>query len=344
VYFTINYARPADIAAKINDIKSEKGKISVDEPTSLVIYSDYPYFIDTARQLISRLDKPKPQVMIEARIIMLGASSTRDLGIDWGFNTSRPSNPTEKYNFQQAFQVNVPPIPSTYGLNWAQMIGKTMLDINLTLSALETLGKSKTLSAPRVLTLDGIEAVISQGVDVPYLTLSDAGTASTSFRKAVLELKVKPHITPDGRVKLGILAKNEKPDFSRVVNGQPPIATQEINTELFVDDGNTVVIGGIIVENEDTSTGGTPGLMKVPILGQMFRTDTTRREKTELLIFITPRIIGVTTPETGNRTSLQFSIPFAKLSATMGPFKCRGLDQCVEQWANYGRKREGYDS
>ncbi len=301
VFFTLNYAQPAAFQGILSKMMSERGKVSYDDRTNSVIYSDYPYFIDNARQLLARLDRPKAQVLIEARIVRVSATRTWALGVEWNWGTLNPNPNT----FLNNFSVNAPVSSvATMGFMLGKVAGNS---IDLTLSALETTGDGKVISAPRVVTVDGTEAVISQGTDVPYLQLSQNGTAATAFRKAVLELKVRPHITPDGKVRMELHAKKEEPDFSRTVGieAQPPINTREIVTELIVDDGNTIVIGGVIEESDSISRNSTPGISNIPIIGNLFRSNANSKEKTELLIFITPRVVGVTIPDgIGNSAGL----------------------------------------
>lgn len=297
-YLAVNYAKPADIAAKISEIKSEKGKISIDDRTSLVIYTDYQSRLQNAKTLISRLDKPTPQVMIEARIVQLNKNMERDLGIEWNFFLASTSG-SGSHLFTQDFQVNHPATsPDSFGFSFGQLTGQTIWNVDLILTALETRGEGKIVSAPRVLTMDNVKALIKQGKQVPYLVLSDQNVASTELVDAVLELEVTPHITPDERVRLEIKAKKDQVDLSAPIGiqSQPPIDTKEIQTELLVDDGAVIVIGGIIENSEDRSEEGVPGLNRVPLLGWLFRSNFHKITKTELLIFISPKIVGYNVP------------------------------------------------
>lgn len=293
-YLTINYAQPAEIAAKINEVKSDKGKISVDERTSLIIYSDYPARIENARQLIARLDKPASQVLIEARIAQLSTAATRDLGIRWDLS-SRNTNPTTD------FIVNHAVTGDLFHFTYGQLIGKALWNIDMTLSALETASQGKVISAPRVLTLNNVKAVISQGTQIPYLQASQAvpgGTAgqgagtiaSVTFQQAVLELQVTPHITPDRKIRLEIQAKEDRPN-GQTVNGQPELDTRSVTTELLVEDGNTIVIGGVIQEDDNQNSDATPGMSNIPLIGNFFKKNSISRSKTEMLIFISPKIV-----------------------------------------------------
>lgn len=289
VYFTVNYALPQDIAAKLSESKSERGKVSIDERTSLIIYSDYPSRVENARHLLARLDKPTPQVLIEARIVTLRTQASLDLGIDWSLSTEHT---TVDPGLTQNYQINIPSAgPSSFGLELGQLIGKTFLQVNAAISALETSQDLKVIAAPKVLTLDNVEAEISQGTQIPYQNFSgaDVNVTTTQFKDAVVELKVTPHITPDQKIRLKIQAKQDEPGTE--YNGQASIDTRKITTELLVDDGNVIVIGGVMRDRVDTSTNATPGLNKIPLVGRLFKSDSSNTDKTELLIFISPKIV-----------------------------------------------------
>jgi type IV pilus assembly protein PilQ len=164
--------------------------------------------------------------------------------------------------------------------------------LNLRLTALERQGSLKTISAPKVSTLDNVGAKISQGVDIPFLTTSAAG-ASVSFVQARLSLDVTPHITQDGSVLMQINAQNNQPDpANQGAGGQPGITRKEANTSVLVKDGDTTVIGGIYVRAGSNSSNGLPILSKIPVIGFFFRNSKEAEQKTELLIFVTPRILN----------------------------------------------------
>lgn len=291
VYFTVNYAKPSEIAAKIAESKSDRGKVSIDERTSLVIYSDYPARIEKARQLLARLDKPTSQVIIEARIVTVRVQSSKDLGITWNLTTTHT---TTDPGLTQSFVVDVPtPSPSSFAFSMGQLIDKTLLQVDATISALETMGKSKVIAAPKVLTLNNVKAVISQGTQIPYLKLNEQGVTSTEFKDATVELAVTPHITPDRKVRLQINAKQDEPGAT--FNGQTGIDTRKINTELLVEDGNIVVIGGVMRNTESKTIEETPGLAKIPLLGALFKHKNEQTDKVELLIFICPKIVEAAT-------------------------------------------------
>jgi type IV pilus assembly protein PilQ len=198
---------------------------------------------------------------------------------------------------------------SLMGFGIGQIAGQTLWNIDMNLSALEQAGKGKIVSAPRVLTLDNIEATIIQGQQIPYRKLNEFGVISTEFKDATLELRVIPHITPDQKVRLEIKAKKESPNFTQVVgpDGAPAIDTRRIATELLVADGDTIVIGGVIEETESYAEDRTPGLSQLPVLGGLFKSERFTKTKNDLLIFISPRITGMSAPARPKREA--FSPP-----------------------------------
>ncbi len=289
-YLQINYADPGEIAAKISEIKSADGKISVDQRTGMILYTDYPARITAAKSIIGRLDKPTEQVLIEARIVQLSTTASRDLGVQWGFNLTKTTDHQVNTNYAVDHPVTA---TSSASLSVGKLVGTTLWNLDLRLLAAEQAGRGKIISAPRVLTMNHVKATISQGTQIPYQAQSEDGI-STEFKDATLELQVTPHVTPDGRVRLQIQAKKEAPNYTQVIPGQPPaIDSRKVDTELLVDDGATVVIGGIIEENESDTESRTPGLHKVPVVGHLFKSQSSRLEKNELLIFINPQIVDI---------------------------------------------------
>ncbi len=293
-YLQVNYADPSSIAAKIGEIKSEDGKVSVDDRTNLIIYTDYPARIEEAKGILRRLDRPTKQVLIEARIVQLSTNASKDLGVQWFFQMDK----TTDHSYKSDFAINHP-IGWTSAAHFAvgKLVGTTLWNLDVRLMAAEQTGQGKIISAPRVLTMNHVKATISQGTQIPYQAQSEDGI-STEFKDATLELQVTPHVTPDGRIRLEIQAKKEAPNFTQVIPGQPPaIDSRKIDTELLVDDGATVVIGGIIEETETESESRTPGIHMLPFLGHFFKSKSTKKEKNELLIFINPQIVDLTEEE-----------------------------------------------
>ncbi len=313
VYLPVNFGTPSDLASKISAGKSTNGKVSVDKRTSLIIYTDYPARIAAARSMLERLDRPTPQVLIEARIITISSDLNKSLGVQLSFDASpkgSTTNPAYGQPVGQTYAIN-PPSSSTFdqiATTVDQVIGKTLVYVDLQINALQTLNLARIVAAPRVLTLDNVKASISSGEEVPYLqptgTVGAVTTIPTiSFMDAVLKLNVTPHITPDRKVRMLIDAKQDTVStvyYNVGYSTEPGIDTRKIKTELLVPDGNVVVIGGIINNQYDYDNDLTPGLANIPILGNLFKAETNEEKKNELLIFISPTIVQPTTPYPNN--------------------------------------------
>jgi type IV pilus assembly protein PilQ len=265
--------------------------------------------LTTADDLIGALDRPQPQVEIEARIVQTNKDYARALGIQWGFtgrmepafgNTTNVAFPNSgtlagragtqgQDGVGTAVGLGVPGATSAVGLALGSVNGAFNLDVAL--SALESQGNGKVLSTPRVTTLNNVAAEMTQGVQIPYQTVSN-NTVTIQFKDAALQLKVTPQITAAGTVIMNIFLENATPDFSKVPPGSPPpINTQRAVTTLLVNDGDTTVIGGIYTNNVQNAQSRTPGLGQIPLLNWLFKRDTVDDRSSELLIFITPRII-----------------------------------------------------
>ena len=238
---------------------------------------------------------PQPQVEIEARIVQTNRSFAQSLGVSWGLNGTSSAGLGNTVplafpnNGAAAVGVNLPaqPAPSTASLALGSINGAVNLDVAL--SALERTGQGRILSTPRVSTQNNIEAEITQGIQIPIQTIAN-NTVTVSFRDAALTLKVTPQITAAGTVIMRINVANESPDFSRQVNGIPPIDTQRAATQVLVSDGETTVIGGIYISREQANQERTPALYRLPLLGWLFKKNTVEDESRELLIFLTPKI------------------------------------------------------
>jgi type IV pilus secretin PilQ/predicted competence protein len=317
--FPLSYAKGEALSPLLTQSAlSQRGKIQVDSRTNTLIITDLPDRLQTAQQLIATLDKPEPQVEVEARVVQTTRDFARALGIQWGFNgranstignttglafpnsgsiggrvsgTQGPIDPRGTGTADNAATaVNFPAAAasSALGLALGSINGAFNLDVALT--ALENTGKGRILSTPRLTTQNNQRAEVAQGVQIPIQTVAN-NTVSVQFRDAVLSLEVTPQITMSNTVIMLIALQNATPDFSRQVNGIPPIDTQRANTTVQVNDGATTVIGGIFVSQEQSTNDRTPVLHRVPILKWLFQRNTLTDSSRELLIFITPRIL-----------------------------------------------------
>ncbi|MBJ6801885.1 type IV pilus secretin family protein [Geomonas propionica] len=291
--FEVNYAAIGDVATQFNIMKSERGVITKDERTSRVIVKDIQPALDDMRALLKNLDLPEKQVQIEARIVEATSTFTRDLGVQWGLKYADGSASIAGVNsLETRFGGVVSPAgPGTsgaggigMGVSFGKLTSNVQLDMRLAAAA--TIGQVKIISTPKVVTLNNKAAKISQGQSIPYQTTSAEGT-KTEFVEAALTLEVTPHITADGSVSMKIKASNNSPG----AGSPPPINKKEATTELVVSNGDTTVIGGIYVDNETETNTGIPFLADIPLLGWLFKSNAKQKTKTELLIFITPKIV-----------------------------------------------------
>jgi type IV pilus assembly protein PilQ len=305
---TLSYAKAEDLQALLTkSVLSSRGTVQVDTRTNTLIINDLPDRVTNASELIATLDRAQPQVEIEARIVQVNKNFQRQLGVQWGFNgkvdpglgnTTNLAFPNSgslagatgvlQNGVPTAVNLPVPGATSGAGLHLGSINGSFNLDVAL--SALETTGNGRVLSTPRVSTQNNIEAEIKQGTQIPIQTVSN-NTVTVSFKDAALILKVVPQITASNTVIMKIALENGQADFTKAVNGIPPINTQAATTSVQVNDGQTTVIGGIYLSNEQYQTDRTPGLGVVPILKWLFKRDNAIDNSSELLIFITPRII-----------------------------------------------------
>lgn len=312
----VNYATATEMSGRVKEVLSERGNVAIDARTNTLIIRDLPENIGKARSLVASLDLQTPQVLIESRIVEASTRFSREVGIQWGgqgIMSAVTGNPTglvfpssmavtggvagdgignaSPANYAVSLPVGAGPgSGGAVGLSFGSAGGAVAL--NLRLSALEAQGAVKTISAPKVTTLDNSTARISQGVSIPFSQVSAAG-ANTQFVEARLSLDVTPHITRDGSVLMTVNAQNNQPDPANTgANGQPGIARKEAATTVLVKDGETTVIGGIYVRNGSSNEAGLPILSKIPVLGFFFRNHRELEIKNELLIFITPRILN----------------------------------------------------
>lgn len=293
----LSYAKAADLVPIITkSALSTRGDVQIDQRTNTLIIRDLPERLVAAGELITNLDSPQPQVEIEARIVQTSRDFARSLGVQWGFggrmdpalgNTTNLTFPNS-VGIEGAANLPVPSgATSALGIALGSINGALNLDVAL--SALERTGKGRLLSTPRVSTQNNVEAEITQGVQIPIQTQAN-NTITVTFKDAALQLRVTPQITAAGTVIMRISIENAAPDYSRQVNGIPPIDTQRAVTSVLVSDGETTVIGGIYTSREQMVEGRTPLLNRIPLLGWLFKRDEMSEENRELLIFITPRI------------------------------------------------------
>ncbi|MRR53554.1 MAG: type IV pilus secretin family protein [Deltaproteobacteria bacterium] len=299
--FDINFASVTDVAGQFQSFKSERGTISVDNRTNRVIVTDVEPAIEKMANLLKALDIPEKQVLIEARIVEASSSFAQDLGIQWGIHYRDASASTLGINsLNTGFGGIVTNVASATGLPAASAAGGALglsfgkltsnIQVDLRLSAAAENGQVKIISTPKVVTLNNKSAKISQGQMIPYSTVSAEGT-KTEFVEAALTLEVTPHITADGNVSMKIKATNNSAG-SAATGVAPPINKKEATTELLVQSGETTVIGGIYVDTETNTDSGVPFLMDIPILGWLFKSNNQQKTKSELLIFITPKIVS----------------------------------------------------
>ncbi|MDY6791921.1 MAG: type IV pilus secretin PilQ [Thermodesulfobacteriota bacterium] len=277
----------------ISIFNPDRGVVSTDARLNMVILTDVPDSVKRAKEIIQKLDKVTPQVMIEAKVVEINTDFTNEIGIDWSADIG-PWNSPERIsgNLSGDVAMNLPVASAgTIGLAFTKVNG-TPFVLNAQLTAMETRGKGKIISSPKVLTLDGKTAMIKHGFQYPYFEISD-GDISVRFKDIVLSLEVTPMVTPDERVLLQIhVTKDDVGDF---VSGSgfdvPSIIKNEAETELLVNDQDTIVIGGIVKTNKTSSTSGWPGLQNIPLLGWLFKKEGKSEISEELLIFITPKIV-----------------------------------------------------
>ena len=316
----VNYAVATELVGQVKELLSQRGKVTSDTRTNVIIVEDIRDNLDQAERLVRTLDTQTPQVLIEARMVEGATSFTRALGIQWGgglFFSQRGGNPTglifpnnvgvvggadsqqqltgtptPGVFFPSNFAVNLPAqnVTSGVGLNLGSIGNFGFLNARLT--AAEASGQAKIISSPRVTTLNNKRARISQGTDitVPLVTQNQLTVQTV---QAALELDVTPHMTADGSILMQVKLTNNVPDFSQQVGqGVPPVTTKEAETEMLVKDGDTAVIGGIYTRNTAENFAQTPFLGSIPLLGWLFKNVSESDNRTEMLVFITPRIVN----------------------------------------------------
>jgi type IV pilus assembly protein PilQ len=274
--------------------KDHFGKISVDTRNNLLVVTDAPTVIKRAKEIVRKLDTVTPQVIIEARIVEANAEFSKGLGIEWDFDGRTDSNTLGGlvgYNTA----VNLGALGGglgTAGISFQRLFGSPFT-LNAQLNASETQGDLRIISSPKIVTVDNTEARISQGQEIPYLEESESGGTTVKFKEVNLELIVTPHITNDDRVvmKIRVLKKDVAGFTQTATTAVPFLDTKEAVTEMLVNDGDTVVIGGVNKDTNRNRQAGIPYLNKMPMLEWLFSSDFEESRKEELLIFISPKIV-----------------------------------------------------
>ena len=319
----VNYAKAADIAQLFQSVTNkdgaseDRGSLAVDDRTNNIIAYQTQERLDELRRIVSQLDIPVRQVMIEARIVEANVNYDKALGVRWGGNyvgdqwsvygkdgarsvdddglvklpgTDTVGNIKLQDGLAPVPFVDMGALNSTSGLGIGFISNNVLLDLQL--SAMEKSGNGEVVSQPKVMTADKETAKILKGTEVPYQEASSSGATSTSFKEAALSLEVTPQITPDNRIIMEVKVTKDAPDFRNSLNGVPPIDKNEVNAKVLVNDGETVVIGGVFSNSQSKTVDKVPFLGDVPYLGRLFRRDVVTDAKSELLVFLTPRILN----------------------------------------------------
>jgi type IV pilus assembly protein PilQ len=328
-FLQVNYAKASDLADLIKgksqqSLLSERGSVAVDERTNTLLVQDTAGQIADIRRLVTTLDIPVRQVLIESRIVVVRDNFSRELGVQWGVTyvddcgsdcliattgsatgtdtmvTSAISNvnntgtpyPVAVPQLDDRFNVNLP-VANPAGQLAVAILNDDFL-VDLELSALQAEGRGEVISSPRVITANQKEASIKQGVEIPYQESSSSGATTTQFKDAVLSLTVTPQITPDDRIIMDLIVT--KDSVGKVVSNErggqvPSIDTRSVETQVLVDNGQTVVLGGIYETEQGEEFRKVPFLGDIPLIGYLFRSTTRTSNKSELLIFVTPKIL-----------------------------------------------------
>ena len=322
-FMQVNYAKAADISALIkdeaNNLLSERGNVTVDKRTNTLLIQDTAEQLSDIRGVIQALDIPVRQVLIESRIVIANEDFSKDLGVRFGyshFNNSKnlalTSGNGTKSDFISAIGGNIPgdvnysanttfhtddlenyivdlPVANpAAAFRWSVgRIGSYLLQLEL--SALQAEGRGEVVSSPRVITANQKEALIESGTEIPYQEASSSGSTSVSFKKAVLSLRVTPHITPDDRIIMDLSVN--KDSVGEIFGGVPSIDTNEVTTQVLVANGDTVVLGGIFESDNRDDIVQVPFFGDLPYLGRLFKRTTKNTSKQELLVFVTPKIL-----------------------------------------------------
>lgn len=310
----VNYAKAADIAALFQSVagiggegaKEERGSVTVDDRTNSIIAYQTQDKLDELRRIVAQLDIPVRQVMIEARIVEANVDYDKELGVRWGGRTNlqgdnkwtvygNDDRGDEGGNTGGDIGPNVPFVDlgsagRTSGIGIGFVTDNVLLDLEL--SAMEKTGNGEVISQPKVVTSDKETAKILKGTEVPYEESSSSGATTIAFKEAALSLEVTPQITPDNRIIMEVKVNKDEPDYQNALNNVPPIKKNEVNAKVLVNDGETIVIGGVFSNEQSKAVDKVPLLGDMPFVGRLFRRDVVKDTKNELLVFITPRIMN----------------------------------------------------
>ncbi len=313
-FITVNYAKASDLAklldGKDSSLLSARGNVSVDERTNTILLKDTAKAIENVRRLVERLDVPVKQVLIESRMVTVKDSVAEELGIRWGFSDQQLTKAVSGTALAAQALANgqIPSAPGRYNVNLpvtsegAGSIGfhisklgdGTLIDLEL--SALEVENKAEIVASPRISTANQKKARIEQGVEIPYVQAASSGATTVEFKKAVLSLEVTPQVTPDNKIilDLTVTQDTEGKVVQTPTGNAVAIDTQRITTQVLVDNGETIVLGGIYQQQTINTVSKIPVLGDIPYAGVLFRRSLDKTEKKELLIFVTPKIINET--------------------------------------------------
>ena len=311
-YLQINYAKAIDIAELLkttdSTLLSSRGSVAVDERTNTLLVKDTAEILENVHRLIEVLDIPIKQVLIEARMVTVKDDVSEDLGIRWGITDQQGSKGTSGTiggatsiangtipSIDDRLNVNLPAAASSatsIAFHVAKLADGTVLDLEL--SALEQENKGEIIASPRITTSNQKSAYIEQGVEIPYVESASSGATTVTFKKAVLSLRVTPQITPDDRVILDLeITQDSQGTTVATATGEAVVIdTQRIGTQVLVDNGETIVLGGIYQQNLISRVSKVPVLGDIPLVGFLFRNSTDTNERQELLIFVTPKIVA----------------------------------------------------
>lgn len=320
-FVQVNYAKAANLAALLksdeNRLLSDRGNVTVDERTNTLLVQDTAAKLQDVRELVARLDIPVRQVLIESRIVIANDDFARDLGVRFGFTGFGERSKIE-YSATGGQGDDVDPLPIDDSLEdlidpFSNAAERLLVDLpaaapsgsvnflvgrigdyllRLELSAMQMEGRGEVISTPRVITADQSEAIIKTGTEIPFTNEDDDGRPVTEFKEAVLELAVTPHITPDDRIMMDLTVKKDQPDFANETNDGVPIIRRELNTNVLVNNGDTIVLGGVFEQTRAENRESVPFLGDLPYVGTLFRNDSTQNRKQELLIFVTPKVLS----------------------------------------------------